>query len=326
LLIPFFEAGGRFTIDDTHYVQQGDQLIPAAETPFAQDSVFGYKHSNLKAWVEEKTQGQIQSNDVCSLSLDRIRTQGPEGVTQFLMELKQGSVCIVNAAEASDLNVLVAACKQANLKGRRFLFRTGAQWISAWLGQSPHPVANHHALSEKNSAGGLIVVGSYVPMTTRQLTQLRRQPKLFEIECPVSDLLDPTKGHDRLRSIIDCMNRALNNHQNVVVFTSRDLVTQGSNEGDLNVGKQISNALVHIVKSLSVQPRYLIAKGGITSSDVATQALGVKRAMVLGQAHPGIPVWELGSETNYPGMHYIVFPGNVGNDQTLLEIYQKFNP
>ena len=32
----------------------------------------------------------------------------------------------------------------------------------------------------------------------------------------------------------------------------------------------------------------------------ATRGLGVKRAMVLGQILPGIPVWEFGSETRFP--------------------------
>ena len=64
----------------------------------------------------------------------------------------------------------------------------------------------------------------------------------------------------------------------------------------------------------------LLAKGGITSSDIATQGLGVQRALVLGQILPGVPVWQLGPETRYPGLGYIVFPGNVGGPQALAEV------
>ena len=74
----------------------------------------------------------------------------------------------------------------------------------------------------------------------------------------------------------------------------------------------MSDGLVTLLQTLTTRPRYILAKGGITSSDVATKGLGVQRAMVLGQVLPGVPVWQLGPETRYPGLSYIVFPGNVG--------------
>ena len=76
-------------------------------------------------------------------------------------------------------------------------------------------------------------------------------------------------------------------------------------------------------RRLEVRPRYLIAKGGITSSDLATKGLGVKRARVLGQILPGVPVWELGPETKFPGLPYVVFPGNVGGPEALQDAVQK---
>ena len=55
---PFFKAGGRFTIGNTHYVQYGDELVPAAQTEFARDKSFGYTHSDLPGYIEEKTGGR----------------------------------------------------------------------------------------------------------------------------------------------------------------------------------------------------------------------------------------------------------------------------
>jgi len=49
----------------------------------------------------------------------------------------------------------------------------------------------------------------------------------------------------------------------------------------------------------------------------------VKRAMVRGQILPGVPVWQIGVESRYPGLAYIVFPGNVGGEQALVEIVSK---
>ena len=71
------------------------------------------------------------------------------------------------------------------------------------------------------------------------------------------------------------------------------------------------------MRRLTVVPRFIIAKGGITSSDVATDGLDVRRAWVLGQILPGVPVWRLNEESRFPGLPYVVFPGNVGTDDSL---------
>lgn len=74
-----------------------------------------------------------------------------------------------------------------------------------------------------------------------------------------------------------------------------------------------------LVGRLTVTPAFVIAKGGITSSDVGTKALAVKKANVLGQIRPGIPVWQTGEESRFPSVPYVIFPGNVGDDSTLKE-------
>ena len=56
---------------------------------------------------------------------------------------------------------------------------------------------------------------------------------------------------------------------------------------------------------------------------MATRGLGVRRALISGQVLPGVPVWQLENGSRYPGMSYIVFPGNVGSDKALVTIQQK---
>ena len=109
----------------------------------------------------------------------------------------------------------------------------------------------------------------------------------------------------------------------VVLYTSRTLVTGRDAASSLAIGQQVSSALVAIVAGLSVTPRFLVAKGGITSSDLATQALQVRRAMVLGQLVPGVPVWRTGPESRLPGLTYVVFPGNVGGSDALVQVQKK---
>ena len=57
LLIPFFLEGGRYTLHDVHYLQDGDTLTPVGESEFAKDTTFGFASSDLRAWVAEKTGG-----------------------------------------------------------------------------------------------------------------------------------------------------------------------------------------------------------------------------------------------------------------------------
>ncbi|GAA3316813.1 hypothetical protein GCM10020331_013930 [Ectobacillus funiculus] len=54
VILPFFKEGGRFTIDNIHYVQYDEYLVPAGETEFAKDRTFGYTKSHLGEWTEEK--------------------------------------------------------------------------------------------------------------------------------------------------------------------------------------------------------------------------------------------------------------------------------
>ena len=101
ILVPAFFQGGRFTLNDTHYVKEEDKLIPAGQTPFARDATFGYKSSDLKAYVEEKSGGKIRAEEVLSIGIEDIRKGGPEVVVQLLSKLEPGRVSIVNAPAAT---------------------------------------------------------------------------------------------------------------------------------------------------------------------------------------------------------------------------------
>lgn len=79
----------------------------------------------------------------------------------------------------------------------------------------------------------------------------------------------------------------------------------------------------NLVARLHVAPAFILAKGGITSSDIGVKALNVRRADVMGQISPGVPVWQTGAESKFPRLPYIIFPGNVGQTTTLRDIVQS---
>ena len=72
-----------------------------------------------------------------------------------------------------------------------------------------------------------------------------------------------------------------------------------------------------------MKPGFVLAKGGITSADVGVKGLGIRKALVLGQIEPGIPVWKALAESKFPNIPYIIFPGNVGEDETLKNAVKK---
>ncbi len=325
ILMPYFEAGGRYTIDDTHYVAEGERLVPAGETPFAWDAAFGYRSSHLPSWVEEKTAGRIPATAVVSIPLDLIRGGGPVAVAERLRALPRDSVCIVNAAAPRDVEVFAAATLAAEQGGSRFLYRTAAGFVAARLGQSPGVLLSPDAFRIHTAHGGLTVVGSCVPKTTAQLGYLFASADPACIEVRVTALLDGSRRDDTVANAIGAMNEALGSGRDAVVFTTRELVTSPNAVANLEISRSVSDALIAIVRGLAVTPRYLIAKGGITSGDIARRGLGIHRAVVLGEALPGVPVWQLGPETRFPGLGYVLFPGNVGPDSALADLLRRLH-
>ncbi|WP_020571512.1 four-carbon acid sugar kinase family protein [Neolewinella persica] len=314
--IPAFFEGGRYTINDVHYVREGGKLVPAGQTPFAKDGSFGYRASNLTSWIEEKTEGIVQKEEVTSLNISELRAPAPLALKRKLESIAPGAHCIINATDYTDL-------KRAALAILRFAehpqFRTSASFIKALLGQPDRPLLK---IKAKEGRGGLIIVGSHVPKTTAQLKHLLVHNQLSEYEVDVPALLSngpPLAPRDLAQKI----SEAYTEGKTCVIYTSRDVITTKGAVANLNIAATVSGYLEAVVAALPEAPSYLLTKGGITSSRIATEALGVKRAMVLGQVQPGVPTWELGPESKFPGMPFIIFPGNVGGEGSLSLILQN---
>ena len=321
LCIPAFFEGGRFTIDDVHYVKEGDELVPAAETPYAKDPSFGFSSSNLKDYIREKMGGAVTREDVCSITLEDIRRGGPGAVTGKLAGCRDGCFCVVNACERSDMDVVALAVYGAMERGKRFLFRTAAAIIPALIGLMPRPLLGAGDFVSPQNGCGLIVVGSFVPMSSRQLAHLLKHADVHGVELDVKRLLSGD-GRGVIEWVMNEANRSIGQNRDMVIFTSRDLVTGATAEESIRIQADVAGALIGIVRGINAAPRYILAKGGITSHDIASKSLDVKRAIVAGQIIPGVPAWRLGEGSRFPGMSYIVFPGNVGTETSMTDVVQ----
>lgn len=323
VLVPAFIEGGRLTIDDVHYIHENDKLIPVAETPFAADKVFGYAHSNLKQWVEEKTAGKVRAHDVVSISLDHIRLSGADAVAHRLLSCGPGQVCVINACSHKDLEVVVMALLKAESAGQKFIYRTSATFVPLRAGLPAGKVYTPDVKETRSANGALVIVGSYVPKTTRQLRGLLNDIEAHSIEVDVPTVLHTDHPESYASQMIIDMEQKLRDGRDVVIHTSRQLQTASDVEGNLRINQSVSLFLVNILSRLSVRPAFIIAKGGITSSDLATRALSTRKAMILGQVIPGVPVWKLDDSSRFPGMIYVVFPGNVGGDDALTKVFHR---
>jgi uncharacterized protein YgbK (DUF1537 family) len=316
LLMPYFGEGGRITIDDIHYVVQDGLPVRVAETEFARDPAFGYTESDLKKWVQTRL-GPLQ-RPIASIPLRTIRTGGPAAVFAALSRLAPGTVCVANAADDRDAEVVTAAVLDAERSGRPILARTAAGFVRARAGQVTHPDLRREEIPV-GPGPGIVVAGSHVPSTSRQLARLLADPPipLELVELPAAEAAHPSAGPRVRRRAAQRVAELLAAGRTPVVATTRERLDPGPDDpSGLALAARISRTLIGAVRSLPVAPGWILAKGGITSSDVATGALGTPSATVLGQLLPGVPVWSADGG-RYPGLVLVVFPGNVGDDDAL---------
>lgn len=322
ILCPFFKEGGRYTIGNVHYVKQGDELVPAENTEFAKDKTFGYSHSAIPEYIEEKTGGQFKAEDVVCISLDTLRAADYDTVERQLAGLQNFAKVCVNAIDYCDIKVFAVALYRAMAKGKTFMFRTAAGLTKVMGGVSDQPLLTREQMVVHDTdKGGIIVVGSHTDKTTRQVEELRRLSDIEFIELDATLVRDDAAFEQEVERCLAQEEAAINQGRTVCCYTTRALITAdtGNKEDELRLSVKISDAVQSLVGRLSVTPAFVIAKGGITSSDVGTKALAVKKANVLGQIEPGIPVWQTGAESKFPLTPYVIFPGNVGEVTTLRE-------
>lgn len=334
-LVPAFFEGGRFTRDSIHYLVVNGVPTPVHQTEFAKDSVFGYRHSYLPDYVEEKTQGRIKANTVERFLLKDTRT----GTLERLMALHHNACGVVDAEQQSDLDRFAQDLLTAAAQGKRFLFRSAASLLTALAQLPPQPVAAEQmAQYVRGGKPGVFVVGSHVQKTTEQLTHLLNQPSITstvtghptghpiaDIEVAVGLLTDPDMYPKLLKATLQAVHAAYQQGKTPVVYTSRQELQFADVETRLAFGVTVSALLMDIVQGLPADIGYLVSKGGITSNDVLSKGLKLRTARLLGQILPGCSVVRTAPDhPQFPDLPVVLFPGNVGDAAALTTVHQRF--
>lgn len=316
-LIPAFFQGGRFTIDDMHYVKDGDYLFPASETQFAKDASFGFSESDLKKYVEEKTKGGIRHHEVLSISLEDLRLGGPELVYEKLIHSGK-KVCIVNAISQNDLDVFALASRRAVNEGKNIVFRIAASFINSIAGIAVNELLKPEDFLKGSKTGVLFIVGSYVKKSSDQLQHLLENTGLKKFELDVEKIVQGNADKKMPENISAEIKRG----KDCILFTTRKLITGQTASESLIIGSKVSDFVSRTVNRMETPPSVIITKGGITSHVVARDGMEVKEARVLGQILPGVPVIRP-VRGKFHKTVQVIFPGNVGETDSLTEIYKK---
>ena len=153
----------------------------------------------------------------------------------------------------------------AEAQGKRFIYRTGAAFVSTRLGIHSKPPISAAELNmpANRETGGLIIAGSYVPKTTTQLDALisQRGDKLSVVEVNVEELItSPEKADTVVQQVIKETESHLQSGKDTLVMTSRKLITGKDGISSLDIGSKVAEVLVKILQKIEVRPRYIIAK------------------------------------------------------------------
>ena len=327
-LVPAFFEGGRITRESVHYLKVNGVDTPVDQTEFARDSVFGYQHSYLPDYVEEKTHGKIQAAQVTRFLLADLRSGNESSLLHDrLMQLHNNQCCVVDAETQDDLNRFAANVLSAASQGKRFLFRSAASLLTALANLPPQPIAPE-AMAQYVRGGkpGAVIVGSHVKKTTEQLQILLQQTGTVGVEIDVTRLLREPGDSDLLTEAVQKVHEIHRAGKTPVIFTSRQELSFDSVQTRLEFGEAVSALLMKVLRQLPVDVGFLISKGGITSNDTLSQGLALRTASLLGQVLAGVSMVKTpANHPRFPDLPVVLFPGNVGNETALATVYQRLS-
>lgn len=311
LFVPAFPAGGRITLNGVHYLVNGSARVPVAKTEFASDATFGYRSERMVDLVAEIGQGR----KALSLPLESIRSQGAAALTRALLEAPAGMVIVPDAETQEDLVTLAWGLLDAEERGRPVIVRSASPFAALRAGLNS--LLRQPSLPEQENRV-LVVCGSHTGASSQQLACLEERSSPA-ITIPGAQVLSAG-----FASVVPCLAAqvrvALQERRFAILATER---VRQAMHSDLAAGAQIMAALTSVVACVAADCDAVIAKGGITSAQVAIAGLAATQAYVRGQLEPGVSLWDLALPDGRT-LPYAVIPGNIGHAQTLVDVATQF--
>lgn len=310
VFVPAFPEGGRVTRGGIHYLQLNGEQVPVSQTEFAKDHTFGYNSQRLADWTLEISHGR----PAVTVMLEKLRAEGGRAVADSILSAPPRSVVIPDAENTEDLSLIVEGILQAEELGKNVVIRSAASFAALRAGLSSRVLHGPILSSESNI---LLVCGSHTSGSTRQLARFQEETGEHPLYLSIEDIM--TQGNHVLERTIDRLRRRIQENHLAVIATER---IKNPEYTDLASGARIMEMLIRIVSALSNEVDAVIAKGGITSAQVARDGLNCTLAHVAGQVEAGVSLWTLKNLLGSREMPYVVVPGNVGTEDTLVHAWK----
>jgi uncharacterized protein YgbK (DUF1537 family) len=163
----------------------------------------------------------------------------------------------------------------------------------------------------------LVVCGSYVPTSRRQLARLVGGGRHALVEVDAAALGSSRPGTEIARAARE-LGAVLRPGRAAVLATPAERPPELSG---LDVGERVARNLAAVVAELADPPDVVVGKGGITSAVTLQHGLGAGEAEVVGPVLPGVSHWHAIGRRG--PVEYLVVPGNVGDDDLLLALVER---
>ncbi len=331
--IPAFLEANRITINGKHFVNN----IPVDQTIFAKDEIFGFKTNDVRKLIYDKCNQAINIDQIQNISLKEIESleiDKKNKAYKFIEDLNNNVHVIVDIANYSHLNNFTFVVKHLQ-KQKRFLFRTAASFVSS-ISEIKDNMKSQFYYSELRSQSknnqfmkGLVIVGSYVDLTTLQLKKLLEIKECQSIELDVMNMYRLFRLKDKLDSIISMKNEilkliriAIKKDLIPVLFTSREIISSPDKDELINFRNFLSLFIAEVVSEIKFEISYLVSKGGITTNTILSRGFRVDDVYLEGQILPGISLVTLKLPNNNKKLPVVTFPGNLGDEYSLVKILE----
>ena len=305
------DAAGLILGEEIEYVLRGDSTLRGHV--FSETQVFlNGKNSILFLPAYPDVGRTTIDRKGVHFSLAQVR-EGAIPLSQKFSAVSPGSVIVPDAENDSDIEIISDAVKALRKSDVPLVVRSAAPLAASLAGVRSKGLLQ--APLKSGEFATLLVAGSHTEGATKQLAQIAARwgdPELINTDMAMKN---PAEAAERA---ISGAKRKLSERNFAIVASER---TRLAEHNTLEHGGKVMDAIISTVQSLCAFADVVVAKGGITSAEVARAGIGAKEGWVLGQILPGISVWKVKDRTGRELM-YVVVPGNVGDPDTLMKVLE----